>query len=202
MLSWSDAAQAQLAGGAVRAGVFVRVATAPTLIRVWGGVGEFAMAADLVEDADGALYLGFGELGGLPAINQLINGLAERVDFRLAGVAITPEIARLASSEAAVIVDAEVNLGFLVLGPDLQPVSPMAWVWNGVADNLTVERQDAGSGQVIRSISLSVGTAMTGRRRPKPEYWTDSFQRERSPDDGFCGFVAAYNQGTTKVWPN
>lgn len=199
--TWSDAALAQLAGGNVRAAIFLRVDVQPTPLRMWAGIGDFAVAADLVETEDGAIYSGMGELMSLPQVSQLINGLAERVEFKVAGTFIDARIAQMASEEAGLILRAETNLGFLVLDKDQQVMSPMAWLWSGEADSLMIDRDDGAKGQVIRTLTLSVGSVMTGRRRPTPEYWTDPAQKLRSADDRFCENVAGYNIGTIEIWP-
>lgn len=200
-LSWSTAAQAQLAGGNVRACAFLRIGGGIP-VRIWGGVGDFAVSADNIETTDGAVYQGFGDVLSWPQVAQLVNGQAERVEFSLSAAFITPAIANLAQASAAQIRAATVNLGFLVLGDDLQPVSPMEWIWAGVADTFTISRQSASADQVVRTLSLSVGSNMTGRRRPSPEFYTDASQQARSSGDLFCQYVAGYNAGSTRVWPN
>ena len=108
--------------------------------------------------------------------------------------------AMIASSNAASVVGAPVNLGLLILGADLQPISPVAWLWDGTADTLGVDRADDGNGP-IRGLSIGVGSTFTGRRRPAWSFWTSPDQRARSSDDAFCDNVAGYNIGTTRVWP-
>jgi hypothetical protein len=198
MLSWSDAAQAQLAGGNLRPAFFFRVATAPVL-RLWVGIGDFSVPADRIEVAD-STFLGFAELQALPVLTQLINGQADRAEFGIAGAAVTSDVVRLASEEADSVRGAEVHVGFAVLGADLQLASPIAWIWHGVADSLSVQRDDSQE-QPIRSISLSVGSLFTGRRRPGISFWTDRDQKQRSATDQFCERVGTYSQGTTKTWP-
>lgn len=199
-LDWSDVALAQLEGGAVRPGVLVRIATTP-VIRLWTGVvRDLAIGADAVETTEGAIYQGMGKLTNVPAVNQLLNGQAERVDFTLSGAALTGEIAAIASTEAGDIRGADVNLGFLVFDANWQVISPTAWPWDGSADSLTVQRQ-GDAANPTRILKLSVGSLMTGRRRPSIAYWTDPDQKRRSPDDDFFDRVRQYSIQTTKVWP-
>jgi hypothetical protein len=201
LLSWSNAAQAQLAGGSLRPAAFLRVATSPTPVRMWAGIGDFPYGPDLVEPDADATYFGFGTLDGWPAMQSLINGEAERCEFKMSGSWVTPEILSLASYNADAIRSVVVNMGLLVLDGDLQPLSPMAWLWDGTADSLTVDRSDDKGGSPIRTLTLSVGSAMTGRRRPTPEYWTDLAQEAQFPGDLFCSYVNGYSAGTTRVWP-
>lgn len=199
-LGWDAPALAQLEGGSVRLGILLRIATDP-VIRLWAGaVRDISIDADGIEDTDGAVYQSMGLLTDIPTVNQLLNGQAERVEFALSGVAVTGEIAAIASTEAADIRGVAVNLGFLVFDANWQIASPTAWPWDGEADSLTVERQgDASS--AVRRLKLSVGSLMTGRRRARNAYWTDADQKRRSADDDFFDQVRTYWAGTTKVWP-
>lgn len=196
---WSAPALAQLEGGGLRAGILLRVDSTPA-IRVWTGHAELEIDSDGIETEDHAVYLGSGELVGVPAVNALINGVAERVDFTLSGVGITGALANLAASEADLVRGKAVNLGFFVMDDTWQRLSPVAWLWDGVADVVRVTRASQ-EGQAIRSISLSVGSIMTGRRRPGIAYFTDADQRRRSADDAFFDRVKIYNQGSTRTWP-
>lgn len=199
-LGWDLASERQLAGDLIRPAILFRLATDP-VIRLWAGVGDLAIGADLIEDVEGAVYSGMGELISPPEVNALVNGLAERVEFAISGAAITGDVAALASTEAALVRDAPVNLGFFIFGEDLQQLSPTAWLWDGTGDSLKIDRAPGDAGGAIRTLSLSVGSLLTGRQRPNIAYWTPRDQRRRSTDDAFCDYVPKYNQGTTKVWP-
>jgi hypothetical protein len=196
---WSLAAQAQLGSGQVRPAILFRMATDP-VVRLWAGAGDVAIPADLIEDDDGAVYTGLGELVGLPELNQLINGAAERVEFTMAAAELTSEIADLAASEADLVRGAAVTIGFYVFDQDWQRLSPVDWLWDGTADSLKINRAPDGE-SAIRSITLSVGSLFTGRRRPALAYWTDPDQRRRSSDDRFCERVKLHNAGWTRTWP-
>jgi hypothetical protein len=195
---WDAAAQAQLEKGIVRPVVFFRMAT-PTPLRLWSGAGPFAVPSDTVEPG-GATYEGVGDLVGLPAVQQLINGQADRVQFALSGA--TAEMLAMADEEAADIRAAEVRLGFCALDAAWQPLAPVVWLWSGEADSIEVQRTAAEGGEVARTMSLSVGSIFTGRRRASPSYYSDAEQRRRSADDRFCERVSIYSAGSTKDWPN
>jgi hypothetical protein len=200
-LSWSDAAQAQIAGGAIRPAVFLRVAAMSSPLRMWAGIGDFAVAVDNIETTDQARYAGFGELADFGGVELLVNAKATRAEFKIAGTVVTAEIAALASLGAADIRGAEVNLGLMVLDAYLQPASPIAWMWQGSSDSLSVAMQGDGQGGFTRVLSLSAGSVFTGRRRPRNSFWTDPDQKARSATDDFCALVSNYNIGTTKTWP-
>ena len=166
LVGWDAAAQAQLAGGAIRAGIFFRMSSGDDNqpIRIWAGDGAFEYGPDLVETDTDATYLGFGQLLELDQLSALINGVAERVDFKMSGAWMSASIAELFAYHADEIRQAQVDLGFLILDATGAPISPMAWLWDGTADSITVERANAGSAsepQIIRAITLSVGSLFT-----------------------------------------
>lgn len=201
MLDWSAAAQAQIAGGTVNAAIFWRMSTTPDPIRLWSGDGDYAHEADALETEAGAIYAGYGLLASaLPTLTSLLNGQADRVEFQISGAGVSAEVASLASASAADIRNVDVNVGFAALGWDQQLLSPTAWLWTGVADTLRVIRQADENG-VTRTLSLSCGSLLTGRRRATPLYFTPQDQRARSSDDAFCDRVPGYNEGTTINWP-
>jgi hypothetical protein len=198
-LGWDDAALAQIAGSRPLPGILFRMSTDP-IIRLWAGVGDFTIPTDLVETESGVIYSGAGELLDLPTVSQLINGIAERVAFSISGVSVTAPLASMASGLAADVRDRSVNLGICALDNNFQRLSPVAWLWEGQSDSLIVDR-GAGQDGVIRRLTLSVGSIMTGRRRPSIAYFTDPDQKLRSPDDRFFDRVKLYEAGSTKVWP-
>lgn len=197
---WEPLALAQLSGAALRPAILMRLGTDP-VVRIWSGIGDLIPETpDAIETTEGAVYSALGQMIGVPAVNQLINGVAERVEFALSGVVLTGEIANLASGEAADVRGADFALGFLVFDADWNVLSPTAWLWRGVADSLTVQR-DASGGNVTRVLSLSVGSLFTGRKRPRSAYWTDPDQKARSADDDFFTHIRAYTDTTTIIWP-
>lgn len=205
-VDWTGADAAQLAAGTIRPCVLLRIfAPRGTLrpIRLWTGVGELAIPAD---DADPFVsvyspYYGIGALTGIPVVNQLINGLAERADFSLSAVDMPARVVELASAEANEIRGANVQLGVIVFDAQWQRIASPLWLWRGVADNLKVERTSGADGDVTRTLSLSVASVFSGRKRPSPSYWTDPDQRRRNASDRFFDRVALYYQGSTMVWP-
>jgi hypothetical protein len=200
-LDWPDPAIASLAGGRPRLVVLLRIGSDPP-VRVWAGVGDLEIDADNVEMTAGAIYSGMGELSGLPVVQQVINGHADRVDFSVAGAVLTQRMLEMASTEAASIRGAIANIGLMVLGGDLQPISPVDWLCDLECDVLGVALDGAADeGPAIRSISVSAATVTSGRRRARSLLWTDPDQQRESPGDLFCSQVASYSAGTTRVWP-
>jgi len=182
----------------VRVGIFLKVASTPA-IRVWAGVGKFRAPPSAIE-LGGEIYLGMGTLVGVPSVSALINGLAQRVEFTLAGV--TAEILALADEEADVVRSAQVNLGIIGFDRYWQPIGTHRWLWEGEADSPRVQHTGGQDGSASRTIGLSVGSAFTGRRRPpRLSFYTDPDQRSRSPTDRSCEHVNRYAEGTTVRWP-
>lgn len=156
---------------------------------LWSGIG------DLIVDGD--TYRGGGELlSGLPEIQQLINGTASRVDFTASGV--DAETIRLAREDRASVNGAMVRIGTVPMNADWQIAGPVDWEWEGVADVVTVDRTGTEDGGVVRSISLSVGSADTARSRLQLSLFTDSDQRRRSSDDAFFSHVGGITAGTSR----
>lgn len=186
----------RLKSGIVRPALFFRMATDP-VVRVWSGAGDFAVPADLIE-TEGGTYVGFGEILDFPALDQLVNGVATRVEFMLSGVGETA--LRLADEDASQVRGKPVNIGMIELDQDWQPSSPMQWIWEGEADYLTMDSRLNADAR-IETVTLSVGSLFTGRRRPRFRHYTDQEQRRRSPDDRLCDRVNLYSQSYTKTWP-
>lgn len=185
------------ASGAPRWSVFFRMECKTSVVRAWLGVGDFDVPADDVE-TDGGIYLGIGLVGDVPALRQLVGGVAERVEFTLNGA---DELTfRLADDQVDEVRGAPVNVGIVFFDEDWQAVAPVAWLWDGTADVPAVDRDGAG-GQVTRRVSLSVGSAFTDRTRPQLGFYTDKDQRRRSTNDAFCARVASYSVDSTIVWP-
>lgn len=181
-----------------RVGVFVRIATDAPL-RIWFGVGPCRVGANAL-DQYGAVYTGFGELLNLPAFQQLINGVAERITLRLSGV--SDKVVDLVSENSAKVRGRAVNFGVAVFDRNWMLLGAPRWIFHGVGDLISVKRAGAASpdGQASQAVELSVGTLMTGRKRPRFAYFTPQDQRGRSATDAFCDRVTLYNE-REKEWP-
>lgn len=181
------------ATGSPRFSAFFYMATSGEPVRAWLGPGDYAVEADGVDETGGT-YLGIGMVGDVPALRQLVGGLAERVDFTLNGA--DPVAFALADDEAATVRGAKVHVGVVFFDQDWQEVAPVAWLWEGTADMPAVDYDGAG-GNPVRRISLSVGSAYTDRTRPSLGFYTDKDQKRRSATDDFCWRVAAYGVDST-----
>jgi hypothetical protein len=196
----NDAEYAALDGGSYRIAYFFRLATDP-VVRLWCGVGKIEPGINAIDET-GAVYIGFGEITDIPAFRQLINGQAERVDFTLSGV--TPEILQVASEQDAPNVKGrDCAIGFALMDDGWQLMGQIKWIRRYTADYLGISQTVTENPQdpIVRTVTLSVGSLMTGRRRPGLSYFTDQDQKRRSPTDRFCERTTLYTQERRKKWP-
>lgn len=185
-----------LASSAPRIGIFLRFGFASP-VRLWLGIGNITATIDAT-DGSGATYSGIGEVVGLPALQQLINAKAERVEFRLSGV--SQSAVSMATTEADDVKGIALNVGVGVFGADWQLVQEPTWVRRLIIDYLSTSTESTEAGQV-RTVSVSARSAFTGRRRPTLSFYTDAEQRQRSADDRFCERASLYSSETIKAWP-
>ncbi|WP_257164691.1 hypothetical protein [Bradyrhizobium sp. SRS-191] len=189
----STALTQQLERAEQRLGIFFRLGITPVQ-RLWAGVGLVAISD--ADDGD-VTYRGFGELMNVPAVTQLVNGVADRVDFIISGVSrVAMETAAI---ESDLVKGATVDLGLGFFDQQLA-FAGMIWLYQGEADVLTTSL-DASSGSTTRSIKLSVGSAMTGRRRSRQTVFSDFDQQSSSPGDRICERIRRYSQGVNIEWP-
>lgn len=201
-MDFNDDELAALASGIVRKGIFFRLDIEPDPVRLWLGYGAIEPGVNVYDTEAGATYLGMGELQNVPAVKQLINGAAERVEFTLSGVS-GAVLAAANGGDAEAIKGAPATIGFGLFGSTWsQLLGGVHWCGFYVADYL--ERQQAPAdigGQIVRTVTLSCGSRFTGRRRPAFSYFTDQDQQARHPGDLSCSLTPNYAHGFTKKWP-
>lgn len=195
----NDAELAVLESGLQRIGIFFRLATDP-VVRLWLGVGNIEPGVNVLDET-GSTYRGFGEITDVPEMNQMINGAAQRVEFSLSGV--SGEVMAVASANDAEEVKGKLaSVGLGIFDQDWSLLGPIRWVANYTADFLSVQQSASEDPQtIVRTVSLSCGSLMTGRRRPGRSYFTDQDQQSRYPGDMFCSLVGRYAHGFNKAWP-
>lgn len=179
---------------AFRESYLLRIACDPPM-RAWSGIGDLPVPADAI-DLSGATYTGVGEVLGLPNVRQLINGVAERLEFQLSGV--DAETLRLVKEDAPSVKGATCRIGSVLFDEDWQLVGGVEWEWLGRADVITINSQPNGRGGRQRSIALSVGSYDTGRSRAGLTFFTDAEQRRRSSDDAFFSHIAGMSAGVSR----
>lgn len=176
-----------------RRSILFRLAADP-IARLWSGHGNLDVEPDLI-DPGGARYRGAGALLDVPALKQLVNGTADRLDFLLSGV--NAYTLRLAQEDSDSVRDALVLIGEQDFDANWQNAGPVRWVWRGFADILITDSQDAPVGRQ-RTIRLSVRSADTFRSNPQPAFYTDQEQRRRSSDDAICSHVSLISIGAKR----
>lgn len=181
--------------GLYREAYIFRIATPDPAI-FWTGFGDLLLPADGVVPDD-EIALGAGDLINLPDLDDLINGLAQRVDFVLSGV--STRVISLAKEEAPDVPGSRVHIGRMDLGPDYQQVAPVEWEWAGEARSLRASSDDTDNGR-SRTITLTVAAGDTTRSRAPLAFFTDADQRRRSITDAVFSHVGAINAGTSRRW--
>lgn len=199
-MNLNEAEIAALESGMQRIGVFFRLATDPA-VRLWTGIGKIEPGVNTL-DVSGAEYVGFGELKDVPEFNQLVNGAAQRVEFVLSGVS-GPVLAAASGSDAEEVKGKPVSVGLGIFSPTWALLGSVKWFANYTADYLSVEQSATEDPlqPIVRTVKLSCGSLMTGRRRASFGYLSDQDQQARSPGDEFCSLVSRYAHGFSKAWP-
>lgn len=146
-------------------------------------------------DPAGATYKGAGALLDVPTLKQLINGIADRLEFRVSGV--SAETMRLALEDRPTVYGASLHVGYVDSDVNWQVTGPPVWEWSGVADVLTPDSKPSDKGRDF-TLSLSVASADTLRSNPQLAWFTDQDQRKRSPTDAIFDRVAGINAGATR----
>lgn len=200
-MSLTLAEKAQLASGNQNIGIFWRLDT-PTPVRLWLGFGDIKPGINALDPVTGIVYRGFGEIAAVPALKQMINGAAERVEFTLSGV--EGEVLALAAAHDAQSVKGKrVAIGFAVMDGSFKLLGAVRWIRFYTADFLAIQQAptDDPASPIVRTLTLSCGSLMTARRRPAYSYFTNQDQQRRYPGDRFCERTPRYAQGFNKTWP-
>lgn len=155
---------------------------------VSSAVGDLDVPGDNLVGPAITRYRGIGTLTGIPTLQNLINGVADRAEFTLSGVdAIALRYAR---EDKDSIPGSIVRIGSVPIGRDGQVSGPVDWEWEGIADTISQSSQGQESGKRTRSITISVGTATVSRSTASLSSFTDADQRKRSADDAFFSYIA------------
>lgn len=170
----------------------IRIAADP-VARLWSGVGDLIVPADIVEDAP-ARYIGGGAIINAPDFQQLINGTAERLEIRVSGV--DAETVALARTEGPSVIGAKVHLVRFDFDDDWQLVD-VEYEAVFRADKLTVSSTSEEGGRT-RTITLSVGTENTNRSRAPIAFFTQQDQARRSPGDLIFDHVSGIALGKSR----
>ena len=162
---------------------------------LWSGVGDIDVPGDALVGPAITRYRGIGTLTGIPVLQNLINGTADRAEFTLSGVdAIALAYAH---DDRDTIPGSLLRIGSV---PD-DLSGPVDWEWEGRADTISVDSQGQQNGGRVRSITISAGTASVGRSTVGLAFFTDADQRERSPDDAFFTYIGGITSTSRPFGP-
>lgn len=189
--------QAQIDGRLISVSFLVYI-DSPTPVRAWTGIGDL-FDDGWSGDSTGGTYKGVGAVLDIPSLQQLVNGVAQRVDFTLSGV--DAQIVALADAEAADVRSKDVIVGMQFFADNLQPVGEPLRIWDGEADVIRNDTVSTPDFSRVRTVTLSVGSTTTGRRRPSLHTFTRAQQRSRSSDDAFCDRTGLYSGDSELAWP-
>lgn len=180
-------------------GIFLRLDSDPAL-HIWMGVNDIPAGFDSI-DEEGIVYLGGGRLLEVPALEVLMNGQADSVEFGISG--IDPATAQRAIDEMPDIRACDVHIGIMTLDQYYQPMGPIVSLWIGLASHVT-ESMPPVNGTSDRSMTLALAV-LTGngtRSRPALSMWSAPHQKSLYPTDLFCDGTARLARGVAPAWPN
>lgn len=163
---------------------------------LWTGHGDLLVPADGLVLDEPEIAIGGSGLVEIPDLEQLINGVAQRLEITLSGV--TGAALVYAQEEAAQVPGAPVWIGRIEFDEAWQPVGGVHWEWQGEGRSLVVNRQDGVP--PVRTVTLKVASGDTTRSRAPVSYFTDADQRRKHPTDSFFSNVGRINAGTSRRW--
>jgi hypothetical protein len=179
-------------------GIFVYCAFSPQPLALWFGVNDVAVGIESV--AGSTVFLGGGVLQGVPELEVLVNGIADRVEFTLAG--IDPASYERFDIEGYTVRGAEVYVGITCLDDYYQPVAPIQPLWDGRASFVRESMPPVtGSESPTVQLLLSVGSGVTTRARSSASIWSAAHQRALYPTDAFCDGTARLARGVAPTFP-
>lgn len=163
---------------------------------LWTGHGDLLVPADGVVLTSPEIALGGGGLIDVPDLEQLLNGVAQRLEISLSGVNDAALV--YAQEEAPQVPGAPVWIGRIEFDENWQPTGAVEWEWNGEGRGLTINRQDGDPPS--RTVVLKVVAGDTTRSRSAVSFFTDSDQRRKHPTDAIFSHVGQINAGTSRRW--
>ncbi|MBO9631173.1 MAG: hypothetical protein J7516_17350 [Shinella sp.] len=180
-------------------GLFVRLETAPSL-HIWFGVHDIPARFDGI-DPSGTVYLGGGRLIGLPALEVMMMGASDVVDFTLSGV--DPATGTRLLDSIPAVRGVAVHVGLTTLDDYYQPMTNVIPFWQGTAARLSESMATvSGDQQPTLSLGLSVVTGDNTRSRSSRALWSDAQMKAKYPTDDFCKGTARLARGVQPAWPN
>lgn len=179
--------------------VFLRIETEPAL-HLYFGVGDIPIGFTSL-DPDGTVYQGGGKLQGIPALQVLVNGISNAINFSISGV--DPETGAKMIDSIPAVRGKMVHVGLTTLDDYYQPVSKIIPIWTGIASHIEEGQAPIKEGETATiSLSLAVVGGENTRSRPSRALWSSAMQRSLSSTDAFCDNTGSLARGVQPVWPN
>lgn len=186
--------------GSFNLGLFLYVGTTAP-IRIWWGVGDTIAKIDSVDIA-GVTYVGAGMVTEIPdALEVLMNGTSDRVDFSLSGV--DPALVANLAIDAPPVLGAPVVFGFAILDELWQPKTSIVELHHGVAEAWldTTNYPPKIGDNATATITLITTSGTPSRSSASILTWTDPAQKRISSTDRFCERVPGMYQTRIIRWP-
>lgn len=185
--------------GTFNLGVFFRLGTAPSL-NLSFSVGDVPIGLPNY-DAPGTIYRGAGRILEIPQLEILINGLADKVSFSIAG--LDPTAVGLMLDTAPEVLGALVTVGIAPMDARWQPTTSIIGLWSGTADFLSEEMkvETDPTKNRVQSLTLYTTTGDTSRSFPNLQTYTSPTQNALYPTDTFFDRVQRYVQTYYVPWP-
>lgn len=178
-------------------GLFLHVATDPPL-HLWFGMEDVIAGIESI-DPEGTTYMGGGELIGVPTLEVLVNGTADRVEFTLSG--LEPGTGSKLIDSIPPVRGCDVIMGLTTLDDLYQPMSAIVPVWSGTASHTGESSPPVmGTESPTLTLALAVVTGETARSRPARSIWSPTHQKAISPTDKFCDETARLARGVDPTW--
>jgi hypothetical protein len=177
-----------------RASLILRIGTDP-VVRLWGGAQSFQAPSTDPVDPNGVYGPLAGgdkpEIGAIPAMQQLVGGAAQALDFTFTGVdEVSRDWVDNGSAEGAVM-----NLGLVIFGSDWSQAEDIWWMWKGIVATAT-----ATGGVDSSVVTLTVESAPSYRARAGLKMFTDASHKVDHPTDDFFKNVGTNRRVRTIEW--
>lgn len=182
--------------------LFLHVATEPNPTRVWVGINNIPAGIDSVDPTTNEIYIGGGWLRGIPNMEILLNGRAERADFLLSGIP-PGEVTQVDFDQLTLeLRGKKFRVGITTLDQYYQPMSSILPLITGTVSHPT-ESSPTVTGQEAPSVTLglSVGFGSTTRDRSSQVLWSTPHHKAKFPTDKFCDQTARLERGANPTWP-
>jgi hypothetical protein len=183
-------------------GIFFRLATTPNPLNMWWGISDIPAQIPGV-DIGGTIYQGAGMMAEVPdALEVLLNGASERVDFTMSGV--DPTLVAQLADTAPVVTGKRAHLGFAILDERWQPKTAIFVPWTGYAeawaDTLTFPSKE--TDYASSTITLITTSGSPARSVANLSTYTDRIQQLISATDKFCERTPNNYQQRYVRWPH